>query len=140
VINGKKYEIAFRRWLMKISPSKKFVEQLKNQNLEGYRYFFEQFFNSSQECWETYHKVWHIDHIVPLYSFNESEVWLAWSQENLRPLDKNKNRNKGGSLREAMHEINKRLSLHPQNQNLIQLKEKLDHLLPNEPINGLTFF
>ncbi len=54
--------------------------------------------------WDNYGIVWHVDHIVPLASFNftstdDPEFMAAWALTNLRPLWKRANMRKGGRRR-----------------------------------------
>ena len=51
--------------------------------------------------WANYGSYWHIDHIMPINSFNASdikELKLCWSLDNLRPLEAHKNMSKGSKI------------------------------------------
>lgn len=51
--------------------------------------------------WDNYGSVWEVDHIVPLYWFDEwdapiaTKAKLAWELQNLRPLGSRENRSRG---------------------------------------------
>ena len=134
----KKHSLAFRRWLMGTSSSSYLVSKLSVKSRKEYKKFFEQFFEYNP--WAQYPKMWHIDHVVPLCMFNESEIGLAWSQENLKPLPPKANKRKGASAYEATQEILARLKDNPKNKNLIALKVKLDKAIPKVNVRKIRFF
>lgn len=68
------------------------IEHLEHQFTEGM-------------TWNNYGKEWHIDHIVPISSFNftsfkDIDFKKCWSLPNLQPLYKLDNRKKGGTITE----------------------------------------
>lgn len=120
----KSFELQFRRWLIKDLPSKSLVNYLTIKDRNIYRLYFERLFIGNMN-WDNYSKVWHIDHVVPLHLFNDNEIDLAWSRENLKPSFIKDNKFKGGSLYEALYEINIRLEANKDNQILQSLHNKV---------------
>jgi 5-methylcytosine-specific restriction endonuclease McrA len=50
---------------------------------------------SGEMSWQNYGTHWHIDHIIPLKLFDNSEIRQAWALSNLRPLPAKDNLHKG---------------------------------------------
>jgi hypothetical protein len=51
--------------------------------------------------WQNYGDFWEVDHTLPVSAFNhanEAQVKLCWNWQNLRPLEKEKNRAKGDRI------------------------------------------
>lgn len=48
--------------------------------------------------WENYGKVWHVDHIIPLSTFNDDSIMEAWQLNNLQPLFARDNMKKGKKI------------------------------------------
>jgi hypothetical protein len=66
-------------------------------NIEFYKDYLEKQFDSEM-TWKNQGTYWVIDHIVPISSFDltqESDQLLAFNWSNTRPLEKNKNLEKG---------------------------------------------
>ena len=129
----KKISISYRRWILKKYKSKKLVKFLPYTN-EQAREYFEKFF-TNEINWNNYGKKWQIDHIVPSCIFNENEIQLWWSLENLRVIENNKNRMKSASIYESLLEIKKRIKFNPDNENLQKLLIKIEILLKSENID-----
>ena len=123
-LTKKRFSIAFRRWLLGKSPSKRLTAILQTDR-QTYTAFFEQFFNDKIN-WGNYGSTWHIDHIVPTPLFNDNEVILCWSRENLQPLITKNNQIKGSSITKELAELNLRLKYNPSNPVLPILIDKLN--------------
>jgi len=60
--------------------------------------------------WENYGTVWHIDHKMPIASFNferpdDIEFRLCWSLKNLQPLGARENMSKGAKIKEPIQAL-----------------------------------
>jgi hypothetical protein len=77
----------------------------KTKELVGYdiselRTHLERLFSPGM-TWKNHGRVWEIDHIKPVSSFDfndEKQVAICWSLKNLRPLEKQLNRAKGARI------------------------------------------
>lgn len=99
----KKLEIAFRRWIGSMSPSKLFVSHLRERSIHIYRRHLEKKFILDMD-WSNYCSIWQVDHIVPLCMFdvdNPEDIALAWSLDNIRPLSNLENKRRGASMESA---------------------------------------
>jgi len=118
----KSLEIGFRRWIAGNFPSKKIVKYLDIKDKEIY-------VNQIGSKGE-------IDHIIPLSFFdlsNYNDIRLAWCVDNLRRVEKMKNKNKGASIESAYAIL---LENKPINQkNYLELlaiaRSKFEKLHPN---------
>jgi hypothetical protein len=89
--------------------------ELLGCNISYFKKHIESNFNLNMS-WDNYGEYWEIDHIIPISIFNlkkESEQKKCWNYRNLRPLEKNKNREKYNKI----------------NMNIIH-KNKIRYLLP----------
>lgn len=87
--NRKRLEIAFRRWVRGEAPSKFFNNLLSEDSKPLYQLVLQ-----GKE----------IDHIVPLSLFDlsrDDQVRLAWSLDNVRPMNHEDNKAKGASIESA---------------------------------------
>jgi hypothetical protein len=76
------------------------VERILRYTVKELRSHIEKQFTGGM-TWSNHGSVWELDHIVPLASFafestEDPEFVAAWAITNLRPLEKLKNRSKGG--------------------------------------------
>jgi hypothetical protein len=58
--------------------------------------------------WDNYGSYWHVDHILPVSSFdhtNEQEIKKCWHWSNLRPLEAQENMNKSDSIVDCQPEL-----------------------------------
>lgn len=89
-----KISVKIRKNLRKFNLDKKnkTVEYL-GCTIEEFKQHLESQFDKNM-TWDNYGKYWHIDHIIPINSFNfdkEESLYKCWNYRNLRPLKSGEN-------------------------------------------------
>lgn len=123
----KKYAIALRRIMTKDAPGKRFVPYL-GMEPHQFRSFIERQLRPEFTT-SNYGKVWVLDHIVPVFLFDqreEADLAVCWNYINTIPMPLLMNRLKGVSLEFALKELEIRSTWSPNSLVIAELKKRIN--------------
>jgi hypothetical protein len=101
---------------------------------------------NSEYTLDNYGSIWHIDHVIPISTFNINDLedqLLAFNWRNTMPLSAKENLQKGNTiLKEQIRTHNEKLKLYHAKKN-IEMPEKYEelfarHLVAGNPLESLT--